>query len=131
MTLIKWTEQLSLGIDEVDREHRQLIELINSLHDTGQAGSDGPLVAELLEEIYLQIDEHFANEEALMHVIGYRLYREHKEDHEILLDELREFMDEAETEGSFDATRLSSDLNRWFMDHFHTHDAKLHKETRK
>ena len=36
-------------------------------------------------------------------------------------------MDEVEADGSFDAVALSADLNRWFIDHFHTHDAKLHR----
>ncbi len=57
----------------------------------------------------------------------YPLYEEHKEDHELLLDDLREIMDEVEADGSFDAVALSDDLNRWFSDHFHTHDAKLYR----
>jgi hypothetical protein len=38
-------------------------------------------------------------------------------------------MDEVEADGTFDAVGLSDDLNRWFSDHFSTHDARLHKST--
>lgn len=126
MTLIKWTEEFSLGIEAVDSEHKELIELINGLYDVIQIGADYVQVVELLGEIYSQIAAHFAHEEALMRNNSYSLYNEHREDHETLLDDLREIMDEVSADGSFDTSALSSDLNRWFMDHFHTHDAKLH-----
>ena len=127
MTLLKWTKEFSVGIDEVDREHEELIEMINGLHDVMQVGADYVQVVELLGEIYSQIAKHFAYEEKIMRYARYPRYEEHKEDHETLLDDLREIMDEVEADGSFDAAGLSADLNRWFVDHFHTHDAKLHR----
>ena len=101
--------------------------MINGLHDVMQVGADYVQVVELLGQIYSRIAEHFAHEEKIMRNARYPLYEEHKEDHELLLDDLREIMDEVEADGSFDAPALSADLNRWFSDHFHTHDAKLHR----
>ena len=46
---------------------------------------------------------------------------------EALLDDLRDIMDEVEDDGEFDDARLAIDLDRWFSDHFRTHDAKLHR----
>ena len=57
----------------------------------------------------------------------YPFFEEHKDNHETLLDDLRDIMDEIEDDGSFDHVRLSNDLNRWFGDHFATHDARLHR----
>jgi len=127
MTLLKWTKEFSVGIEEVDGEHKELIEMINGLHDVMQVGADYVQVVELLGEIYSQIAAHFAHEEKIMRNARYPLYEEHREDHETLLDDLREIMDEVEADGSFDAAALSGDLNRWFIDHFHTHDARLHR----
>ena len=127
MTLLKWTDEFNVGIEEVDSEHQELIEMINGLHDVMQVGADYVQVVELLGEIYAQIAAHFAHEEKIMRNAHYPLYEAHKEDHETLLDDLREIMDEVEADGTFDAVALSGDLNRWFIDHFHTHDAKLHR----
>ena len=127
MTLINWTDEFRLGIDEVDAEHKSLIELINGLYDVMQVGADYVQVVELLGEIYSQIAVHFAHEEDLMRKSGYARFEEHREDHETLLDDLREIMDEVEADGTFDVIELSSDLNRWFVDHFRTHDARLYK----
>ena len=35
-------------------------------------------------------------------------------------------MDEVEDDGEFDEAQLATDLDRWFSEHFRTHDAKLH-----
>ena len=127
MSLIKWRDEFSVGIEEVDHEHREMIELINGLHDVMQLGADQVQVVDLLGEIYAQIASHFALEEKMMRETHYPDYAIHKEDHETLLDDLRDIMDDVEDDGTFDALQLSNDLNRWFSDHFAEFDAKLHR----
>ena len=128
MSLIIWKEEFSVGVAEVDFEHRELIELINSLHDSARSGEDRDKVIESLGEIYAQIASHFALEEKMMRLSHYSALPEHKQDHETLLDDLRDIMDEVEDDGEYDEAQLSTDLERWFSDHFRTHDAKLHRE---
>jgi hemerythrin len=128
MSLIIWKEEFSVGVAEVDFEHRELIELINGLHDSARSGTGRDAVIEALGEIFAQIASHFALEEKMMRASLYPGFLEHKQDHETLLDELRDIMDEVEYEGEYDEAQLSTDLQRWFSDHFRTHDAKLHRE---
>ena len=126
MTLIKWQENFSVGVESVDHEHQELIALINELHDAMMKETSITQVVESLGEIYANIAAHFALEEKIMRSMHYRAYAEHKEDHEVLLDDLLEIMDEVEADQQYDPHTLSTDLNRWFSDHFRTHDAKLH-----
>jgi len=126
MTLINWRDSFSVGVAEVDHEHRELIEEINALHATMQQGTDHDTVVKSLGDIYAQIAAHFALEEKMMRNTRYPAFPEHKQDHETLLDDLRDIMDEVEDDGTFDEAQLASDLERWFSDHFRTHDAKLH-----
>lgn len=51
----------------------------------------------------------------------------HKTDHERLLDSLRDIMDRAETTDAATGLRLTAVLEAWFVDHFRTHDARLHR----
>jgi hemerythrin len=51
----------------------------------------------------------------------------HKEDHEVLLDDLREIIDQVRSGAGYAEERLSADLQFWFSDHFSTHDARLHQ----
>jgi len=127
MSLIEWKTEFSVGVAEVDHEHQELITLINELHDVIQANGGRDQVLESLGEIFAQISSHFALEEKMMRESRYPALAEHKEDHETLLDELRDIMDDVEDDGSYDESRLADDLERWFSVHFKTHDARLHR----
>jgi len=127
MSLLQWKDEFKVGIAEVDHEHQELIGLINELHGVIRATGDLDEILDTLGEIYAQISAHFALEEKMMRKTRYPAYAAHKEDHETLLDDLRDIMDDVEDEGVLDETQLSVDLNRWFSDHFQTHDAKLHR----
>ena len=127
MSLIEWRDEFSVGVASVDLEHRDLIDLINDLHGVMGEGATQEQVISALGEIFAQISAHFALEEKLMRDTGYVSLAEHKDDHEKLLDEIRDIMDRVEDDGSFEEARLSSELESWFTEHFKTHDAKLHQ----
>ena len=130
MSLIEWKEAFSVGVTSVDLEHRELINLINDLHGLMGKGASQEQVTAALGEIYAQISAHFALEEKFMRDTGYSAYPDHKNDHESLLDELRDIMDRVEDDGRYDEARLSGELERWFSEHFRTHDAKLHRHAK-
>jgi hemerythrin len=127
MSLIEWNSEFNLGIEEIDREHRTLVALINALHDAMSAGEERAGIVRGISEIYTLVAAHFAREEAFMRQTRYMAYAEHKEDHEVLLDDLREILDEVGTGGEYAEERLSADLQYWFSEHFRTHDARLHQ----
>ncbi len=127
MSIIEWKDDYATGIASVDHEHKELIGLINALHGQMQGEVSRNQVMEALGEIYAQISAHFALEEKIMQDRHYRAFAEHKLDHETLLDELLDIMDSVGEDGQFSVDELSVDLDRWFSDHFRTHDAKLHK----
>jgi len=129
MALIEWREEFSVGVPAVDHEHRELIGLIN---DTYRALVDqGPETEEAVEdflgEIYARIAAHFALEERLMREQRYDRYAEHKADHERLLDDIRDIMDEYAEGGEFDRDAFARRLGEWFTVHFRTQDARLHR----
>lgn len=127
MSLITWKDEFSLGVAAVDLEHRELIELINSLDADMREYAIQTTVVETLGEIYARISAHFALEEKIMREAGYDGFATHKEDHELLLDELLDVIDSVDAAGRYDRAGLSHDLDRWFSHHFRTHDAKLHQ----
>lgn len=127
MTLLNWREEFKIGVPAVDHEHRELIALINRLYDDMLAAGPGVAVNDYLGEIHARISAHFALEERLMREARYDRYAEHKTDHERLLDDIRDIMDEQEDSNRFDATRLAARLSEWFGTHFKTHDAWLHR----
>lgn len=130
MALVEWRDEFSVGLPAVDHEHRELIDLINATHaKLGEAGAQN-LVADFLGEIHARISAHFAPEEKLMREQGYDAYEDHKADHERLLDEIRDIMDDYERRAGFDEKALGARLGAWFTEHFKTKDARLHRQQR-
>ncbi len=128
MALIEWNEHFNVGVAPVDFEHREMVALINALHDDLLAAGDKGSILEFLGEIYARIAAHFALEEKLMRERGYDQYEAHKHDHERLLDEIRDLADDYEDAEMFSEAELSRRLTHWFVEHFKYMDARLHKE---
>lgn len=128
MSLIEWKEQYSLGVAEVDHEHRELIELINELYASLEQAHSDLAVADFLGELYARISAHFALEEKIMRDNRYDEYDDHKADHERLLDRIRDLMDDYEDGVYVDVGQFGKHLDDWFTEHFRTRDARLHKK---
>jgi hemerythrin len=65
-------------------------------------------------------------EERLMRERSYDQLIQHKNDHERLLDELRDIMEDFEASERIDENLLAQSLDAWFSRHFESHDARLH-----
>lgn len=127
-TLIAWREQFATGMPGVDHEHKQLIDLINGVFRKMGTPRAGEMTPDLLGEIYTRVSAHFALEEKVMREAGYDEYAAHKADHERLLDQIRDIMDDAADDPDYNcAGRLGADLEQWFSVHFRTHDPRLHR----
>lgn len=127
MSLLEWRDEFRIGIDEVDHEHQQLIGLINALHASLGAERSPEGIEAVLGEIFARISAHFALEEKDMQARDYPERPAHKADHERLLDDLRDIMDEVHEQGVLDDARFSQRLGGWFGDHFRSHDVRLHR----
>lgn len=128
MALIEWRDDFEIGITAVDFEHRELIGMINELHAGLAHSPERDSVLAFLGEIYARISAHFALEEKTMREIGYQAFAEHKADHETLLDDIGDIVDDVENNDTPDyAKDLGERLQSWFTTHFSTHDARLHR----
>jgi len=128
MALIEWKDEFATGIAALDHEHREMIGLINQLHDQlAKTGAKGA-VTDFLGEIFARISAHFALEETIMREAAYAEYEDHKADHEHLLEEIRDIMDSHDRDAYFEYESILADqLRVWFADHFRTKDARLHR----
>lgn len=126
MTLLEWREEFCIGIAEVDHEHRMLIGLINQVHAALGADRSSERIEDFLGEVHARISAHFALEEKDMRAHRYPEFSLHKADHERLLDDIRDIMDDYSVHGVLDDQALSNRLATWFGDHFKTYDARLH-----
>ena len=130
MATLEWKDSYSVGVEAVDHEHRELIELVNRLNEALAGGETPDRISEAFGDLFQSISTHFALEERFMRAHDYDELAAHKSDHERLLDELRDMMDTFEESGPGDdraaQERFIGNVEAWFVNHFGTHDARLH-----
>jgi hemerythrin len=127
MASISWKDEYRIGIPAVDHEHRELIAQINEILAQAQQPELGAEVVDCLGELHASISAHFALEENVMRERNYDGYTDHKADHERLLDDIHDLTDEADDPLGLDLEGFSERLSQWFLGHFSSHDARLHK----
>jgi len=123
MALIDWEERFCVGIASVDHEHREMIRLINDLHERlGGGGS----VAEFLGEVYTRISAHFALEERFMQDTNFPNYGRHKREHDSFLNVIVDFIEDFRTGPELShGDALEAQLQTWILNHITTSDQEL------
>ena len=126
MSFLEWKAEFSVGVPSIDDEHRQMIELINAVYAELKDCDDPGSVEGFLGDVYNTIAGHFALEERIMRESAYFEYEAHKDDHEDLLDQIRDMMDAVSDDSKSGLAQLEGRLSSWFGNHFATFDARLH-----
>lgn len=127
MALIEWRDEFSLGVPDIDHEHRQLIGLVHDVFTCIASRRSREETEALMGDLYAAISGHFALEEDVMRRSDYAEYGAHKADHERLLDLLLELIDAVASGGTIDERSFGDRINDWFVRHFSTFDARLHR----
>jgi hemerythrin-like metal-binding protein len=126
MALLRWKDHYSVGIEDIDHEHRDLIEQINQIYEQLLISEPRGAPA-FFDDMIKAISGHFALEERFMRERGYDQLPQHKEDHERLLDEILCLIDNFDRDDEMAGREdLSARLDAWLSRHFETHDARLH-----
>jgi len=123
MEEVKWSASLNIGVEAVDRQHRQLFGIVKELQDAIVLGKGQKRMHQLLEKLISYTVSHFRDEEAYMEKIGFPGLRMHRHEHEQLVVKVRRFQKRIEME------RLSMPvmdfLIYWVKHHIMTSDQEI------
>ncbi|OAN52281.1 hemerythrin [Paramagnetospirillum marisnigri] len=125
MTTIQWTEAMSVGVEELDQDHKHLIQMINGLHysDTG--------FVELFNELLDYVGGHFEREETHLEAIGYPGIEGHRGQHDLFADQVAAMLKQYRAEGFADSDQRVADfLWTWLKGHILIEDLKYAAWTR-
>ncbi len=123
---IVWSDEYLIGIEELDYEHRCLIEDINKLHRNLLEHVAMDRIEDTLGSIHARMQAHFALEERVMASHEYPHYPEHKAEHERLLDEYTERMTKFERDPNLsDREAIQGVLCQCIVSHILTSDKKM------
>jgi len=90
MALFEWNDSMSIGIDDIDKDHRLLVDLLNLLHDAVTDGQGREIVGSVLNSLSDYTDYHFAREETMLQACKYPDLDGHIKAHESLRARVRD-----------------------------------------
>ena len=86
MPLLNWSDSLSVNHEEIDSQHKKLVNLVNALHDHMAAGDANDVIGKVLDRMIEYTAFHFATEERLMADSAYPNAGLHKIEHKKLVE---------------------------------------------
>lgn len=118
--LIVWEERFVIGIPIIDDEHKRLVKLCNELYKAVMLGENSTrkdTVRATLKECVDYVNIHFAHEEKLMQVCGYKDFDMHKKEHveftKMVLGKCQKF----EKETFYSSMEFVKFLYQWILSH--------------
>jgi hemerythrin len=125
-TLFEWNDSFLIGIEELDHEHKVLIDDINRLHEEMSGNEDKLEIKECLGEIFVHMQAHFALEERVMKKHEYEFFDEHKREHDVFLEDFTECMVQFLNGADISVKDpIEECLKEWIVDHITNSDKKM------
>jgi hemerythrin len=120
---VEWDDDtLSVGIEEIDGQHKVLVELVNRMHEAIHKRHGSDVVKGILAELAEYTRIHFAVEESLMRILNYPDYENHKVVHEELLQHVVELQEKVESGKVSIGFELMHFLKTWLTKHIMEED---------
>jgi hemerythrin-like metal-binding protein len=124
---VLWNDSLSVGIESIDTQHKELLERFDRLMMDSEAGRSAGEFRQSLLFLEDYVQTHFSDEEALQKLHLYPGYDEHHSQHAYFRERIRALRVELDTNGIDTPTLIETQnhLLQWFLNHISTVDSKL------
>ena len=123
--LFTWSDDFSVGIQEVDEQHKVLVSLLNQLHEAIRGHHGKSSSREILDQLAEYTRTHFLLEESLMRLTHYPGFEIHKQQHEDLIAQVKDLQDKLDNKGATITFELLHFLKVWLMQHINDSDKRF------
>lgn len=123
-SFFQWKDAFSVGIDEIDEQHRSFLELLNRCYETVAENSEDVVSSEFVQELKDYITVHFHYEEKLLEYVAYPGLEKQRSQHQYFQTLVAD-LDPVQHEGN--PVKLKSALSilrDWFLHHVLEEDMK-------
>lgn len=126
MNDIVWNDKMRTGVAFIDAEHKELVEMAKRLAMAVRSGDADAVAVDLFEALVDYAKRHFRNEEILMSSHGYPDSKNHKANHEKLMEELTRLRLKGREEAGVGVGSKTVDfVNGWLALHIQGTDGRL------
>ena len=112
-----WDNTLSVQVQEIDEDHRRLVDLFNILNHSVVEGDATNYIEAVLEELITCTVWHFRHEERLMLKYAYAGFAEHKSEHDELVESAKALQQKVLLEGKPLSSEGIMFLEHWLTGH--------------
>ncbi|KUO68096.1 MAG: hemerythrin [Clostridia bacterium BRH_c25] len=123
---ITWKEDLRIGVDQIDNQHKELIGRIDGLFDACNKGKGKEEVLKVIDYLGEYVVTHFSDEEGLQKKYGYPQYNNHKMLHTQFIKDFGVLKDSLKMDGV--TPSLVIKMNKLLIDWLLNHIKKMDKE---
>jgi hemerythrin len=124
--LFEWTDDLSVSIEEIDNQHKVLIDIINQLFLAVVHRQSDKIIGEILDALMDYTRTHFELEENLMRGAGYggEEFENHLAIHRAFVEKMEAIAYKVMVENKAVSFELMNYLKHWLRDHIMVTDRK-------
>ena len=123
--MIKWNDSLSLGIQDIDDQHKKFLEIINDLLTAMHNKKSKEIQSEIIDKLIGYAFYHFSKEERYFSKSNYPYAEEHKKEHETFVDKIIQFKKDYEENKITLSIDMINFMNNWWINHINTSDRKF------
>lgn len=122
-----WHESLSVGIAQIDEQHKEWFRRAENLFAAGKQGKAKEYIGEMLEFLDSYTKKHFADEERYMQQIGYPGLDEQKKAHAAFISQLAKLRDDYESSSGSISVIIAANkiVIDWLTKHISNLDRKI------
>lgn len=127
VSLVQWSDSMSVGNLHIDEQHKILIDTINQLA-SAESQNDRPVVSMIIDELVSYAAFHFQYEEQLIETGGYPELDRHRRIHQSFVDWITDIREEFifHRRAQF-GERILNFLRDWLRDHILREDQCYHR----
>jgi hemerythrin len=124
---IEWHDYLTVGVAEIDQQHKLLIDRYNAFFTAYNEGRGDAELTRLFCFLEEYVTTHFADEERLQLRVGFPDYQNHRIHHQKLTGRVAEFKERIKSEGSEPDLISSAGLlmTGWLIEHISVMDRAI------
>lgn len=124
MAYLEWSDALSVNVEEIDEQHKNLVDMLNALHDAHMARAGKEAQREIIASMVGYVASHFKSEEAYMQKYQYPEFLAHKREHDEFAAKALDLQNRVDNQGLIFTAEILEFLKRWLQDHILGTDMK-------
>ncbi len=117
MPKVEWKPTYNTDINEIDDQHKKLIEVINELYDCMEHKTKRGSTDKIFSQLFEYAETHFATEEKYMKQFNFDKYEDHVIEHKYFKKHLNDLKEKYPTCSERTIIELLNFLKDWFLNH--------------